>query len=177
MATAELETPPAATEPAAPKIANVPGRLGPTWLNRVRAVAGLPWKRRLAKAALLIPKIRYYERRYVTLNDDDMKAVSMKLRGRARGGERLDRMIPEAFGLACAAIRRVKGFQPFDVQLAAGVVMHYGGLVELATGEGKTLSAVAPAYLNALPGKGVHVTTVNDYLAKRDAEEMTAVYK
>ena len=100
----------------------------------------------------------------------------MKLRGRARGGESLDRMIPEAFGLACAAIRRIKGFQPFDVQLAAGVVMHYGGLVELATGEGKTLSAIAPAFLNALPGKGVHVTTVNDYLSKRDAEEMTPVY-
>ena len=109
-------------------------------------------------------------------NDEDMKAVSMKLRGRARGGENLDRMIPEAFGLCCAAIRRIKGFQPFDVQLAAGIVMHYGGLVELATGEGKTLSAIAPAFLNALPGKGVHVTTVNDYLSKRDAEEMTPIY-
>ena len=100
----------------------------------------------------------------------------MRLRGRAKGGEKLDKLVPEAFGLACSAIRRVLGFQPFDVQLAAGVVMHLGGLVELATGEGKTLCAVAPTYLNALSGKGVHVTTVNDYLAKRDAEDMGPVY-
>ncbi|MCZ2343046.1 MAG: hypothetical protein LC104_14835 [Bacteroidales bacterium] len=162
--------------PAKPRIANVPGRLGPMWWNAIQAVIGLPWRRRLAKAALLIPKIRYWETQFLTLNDEDMKKTSMKLRGRARGGENLDRMIPEAFGLCCAAIRRIKGFQPFDVQLAAGIVMHYGGLVELATGEGKTLSALAPAYLNALPGKGVHVTTVNDYLSKRDAEDLTPIY-
>jgi preprotein translocase subunit SecA len=137
----------------------------------------MPWNRRLAKAALLIPKIRTYESRFLTLSNEDLKVASATLKGRARGGANLDKMIPEAFGLACAAIRRIHGYQPFDVQLAAGIIMHYGGLVELATGEGKTLSAVAPTFLNALPGKGVHVTTVNDYLAKRDAEEMKAVYE
>jgi preprotein translocase subunit SecA len=161
---------------AAPKIANVPGRLGSDPYCRTMATIGPPWSRRLAKAALLIPKIRDFEARFLTLNAEDMKTASMALRGRCRGGVSLDRYIPEAFGLACAAIRRVHGYQPFDVQLAAGVVMHFGGLVELATGEGKTLCAIAPAYLNALPGKGVHVTTVNDYLAKRDAEEMGPVY-
>ena len=161
----------------APKIANVPGRLGSLGLNRLRAVAGVPWKRRLAHSALVIPKIREWEKRYLTLNDEDMRKVSMKLRGRARGGVSLDKLIPEAFGLCAAAIRRFHGFEPFDVQLAAGIVMHTGGLVELATGEGKTLSAVAPTYLNALTGKGVHVTTVNDYLAKRDAEDMGPVYR
>ncbi len=166
-----------AAEPAKPKIANVPGRLGPDWLNRVRAAVGLPWKRRLARAALLIPKVRAYERQFLPLNDEDMRKQSMRLRGLARGGTRLERLIPEAFGLCCAAIRRIHGMQPFDVQIAAGIVMHTGGLVELATGEGKTLSAVAPAYLNALLGKGVHVTTVNDYLAKRDAEDMGPVYR
>ena len=161
---------------AAPKIANVPGRLGPLALNRVRSLLERPWKRRLAKAALLIPKIRYYERIYLTLNDEDIRATSMKLRGRAKGGTNIDKLIPEAFGLVCSAIRRIHGYQPFDVQLAAGIIMHYGGLVELATGEGKTLCAAAPTYLNALSGKGVHVTTVNDYLAKRDAEDMGPVY-
>jgi preprotein translocase subunit SecA len=168
---------PAHLQPAAPKIANVPGRLGPDWLNRIRAVSGAPWQRKLSQAALLIPRIRYFEKQYLTLNDEDMRATSMALRGRARGGAKLDRLIPEAFGLCAAAIRRIHGMQPFDVQLAAGIVMHTGGLVELATGEGKTLSAVAPTYLNALVGKGVHVTTVNDYLAKRDAEDMGPVYQ
>jgi preprotein translocase subunit SecA len=166
-----------AAEPAKPKIANVPGRLGPLWLNRYRAVAGVPWKRRLAQASLLIPRIRHFEKRYLPLNDEDLRKESMRLRGLTRGGASIDKLIPEAFGLSCAAIRRIHGYQPFDVQLAAGIVMHFGGLVELATGEGKTLSAVGPAFLNALPGKGVHVTTVNDYLAKRDAEDMGPVYR
>ncbi len=175
-----LELAPAAASghtPAAPKIANVPGRLGTLPQNMLVARVGLPWKRRLAKAALVVPSIRVYETRYLTLNDEDLRKEAMRLRGLARGGTNLDKLIPPAFGLTSVAIRRIHGFQPFDVQLAAGVVMHYGGLVELATGEGKTLSAVAPAFLNALPGKGVHVTTVNDYLAKRDAEEMGPVYK
>ncbi len=176
MTTAALELPAATPQHAAPKIANVPGRLGPHWLNLVRARAERPWKRRLAKAAVMVPRIRHYERLYLTLSEEEIRKVSMRLRGRAKGGEKLDKLIPEAFGLACSAIRRVLGFQPFDVQLAAGVVMHLGGLVELATGEGKTLCAVAPTYLNALSGKGVHVTTVNDYLAKRDAEDMGPVY-
>ncbi len=163
--------------PAAPKIANVPGRLGSLAANLFTSRFGLPWKRRLARAALIIPSIRTYETRFLTLNDEDLRKEAMRLRGLARGGTSLDKLIPQAFGLTSVAIRRIHGFQPFDVQLAAGVVMHYGGLVELATGEGKTLSAVAPAFLNALPGKGVHVTTVNDYLAKRDAEEMGPVYQ
>jgi preprotein translocase subunit SecA len=97
----------------------------------------------------------------------------MRLRGRARGGEALDRLLPEAFGLVCVASWRKLGLRPFDVQLAAGVVLHQGGLAELATGEGKTLVAALPVYLNALFGKGVHVATVNDYLARRDVEQWT----
>lgn len=175
MTTAVAE--PKSHSPAAPKIANVPGRLGSPMSVRSQALLGMPWSRRLASAALLIPRIRHYESEYLSLNDEDMRKTSLQLRGRARGGASLDALIPEAFGLACAAIRRIHGYQPFDVQLAAGIIMHYGGLVELATGEGKTLCAVSPTYLNALPGKGVHVTTVNDYLSKRDAEEMGPVYK
>ena len=138
---AVLELAPAAHAPAAPKIANVPGRLGSLAANLVAARVGLPWKRRLAKASLVIPSIRVYEARYLTLNDEDLRKEAMRLRGLARGGSSLDKLIPQAFGLTSVAIRRIHGFQPFDVQLAAGVIMHFGGLVELATGEGKTLSA------------------------------------
>ena len=164
-------------EMAKPKIANVAGRLGTGAGNAMFSALGMPWTRRLSKAALLLPKIREFETLFLTLNDEDMRTASTSLRGKARGGVTLDGLIPEAFGLACAAIRRQHGYQPFDVQLAAGIIMHYGGLVELATGEGKTLCAVAPTFLNALVGKGVHVTTVNDYLAKRDAEEMGPVHR
>ncbi len=164
-------------EMAKPKIANVSGRLGTLPGNQLASTLGMPWSRRLSKAALLLPKIRHFESLFLTLNETDLRTASMSLRGKARGGVTLDGLIPETFGLACAAIRRVHGYQPFDVQLAAGVIMHYGGLVELATGEGKTLCAVAPTFLNALPGKGVHMTTVNDYLAGRDSEEMGPVHR
>ncbi|MGL4421169.1 MAG: hypothetical protein ACRCZF_10930, partial [Gemmataceae bacterium] len=163
--------------PKKPPIANVPGRLGSWVVNQVRSRVERPWKQRLAKAALLIPSIRQWEAKFMPLTEEEMRKISMQLRGRARGGASLDKMIPEAFGLCSAAIRRLFGYQLFDVQLAAGIVMHFGGLVELATGEGKTISAASPAFLNALTGKGVHVTTVNDYLAKRDAEEMGPLYR
>ncbi|MDB5310727.1 MAG: preprotein translocase subunit SecA [Gemmataceae bacterium] len=158
-------------------IENVPGRLGPWPANVALARAGLPWRRRLAKAALLIPRIRAWEKQYVTLNDADMREVSHRLRGKARGKYSLEKLLPEAFGLCSVAIQRTLNIRPFDVQLAAGAVMHLGGLVELATGEGKTVTASAPTFLNALVGKGVHVTTVNDYLAKRDAEWIGPVYE
>jgi len=101
----------------------------------------------------------------------------MGLKGKARGKWDLDSLLPEAFGLVSVAIQRVLGIRPFDVQLAGGAVLHFTGLVELATGEGKTVTASLPAFLNALLGKGVHVTTVNDYLAKRDAEWIGPVYQ
>jgi preprotein translocase subunit SecA len=125
----------------------------------------------------LIPKIRYHENKYLALSDEQLLAQSMELKGKARGKWDLDSLLPEAFGLVSVAIQRVLGIRPFDVQLAGGAVLHYGGLVELATGEGKTVTASLPAYLNALVGKGVHVTTVNDYLAKRDAEWIGPVYQ
>jgi preprotein translocase subunit SecA len=178
-----LADPPTAGEPRPhleekkPPIENVPGRLGSLALNSVRSVIERPWKLRLARAALVIPKIRRCQEVYQSYAPDQLQAEARKLRGKARGGQNLDTLIPEAFGLIAAAIRLHFGYRLFDVQLAAGIVMHYGGLVELATGEGKTLCAVAPAFLNALLGKGVHVTTVNDYLAKRDAEEMGPIYR
>ncbi len=158
-------------------IENVPGRLGSWSVNSVRAKVSLPWRRRLSKAALLVPKVRYWENQFQSLSDTELLTKSMELRGKARGKYDLDRLLPEAFGLCSVGIQRSLGIRPFDVQLAAGAVMHFGGLVELATGEGKTVTASLPTFLNALVGKGVHVTTVNDYLAQRDAEWIGPVYQ
>jgi preprotein translocase subunit SecA len=158
-------------------IENMPGRLGFWLTNAVISKISLPWKRRLSRAALMVPKIRYFERKHLDISDEDLLARSMELKGKARGKFDLDSLLPEAFGLVSVAIQRVLGIRPFDVQLAGGAVLHFGGLVELATGEGKTVTASLPAYLNALLGKGVHVTTVNDYLAKRDAEWIGPVYQ
>jgi preprotein translocase subunit SecA len=152
-------------------------RFGPRWWNHLLAMVGLPWQRRLAYAALQVPKCRHWEAEFERLSDPELKTTGLRLRGRARGGESLDLLLPEAFGLVCVASRRFLGMRPFDVQLAAGVIMHQGALAELATGEGKTLVASLPTFLNALFGKGVHVTTVNDYLARRDAEWMAPIYQ
>src|SRR5262249_53517787 len=122
------------------------------------------------------PRIRAWEAQYDKLSDADLRTTSLRLRGRARGGESLDKLLPEAFGMVCVASKRHLGLRPFDVQLAAGVVMHQGGLAELATGEGKPPSARRPPFLNGLEAKGVHATPVNDYLARRDAELMGPIY-
>jgi preprotein translocase subunit SecA len=160
------------TKPPAPT-----QRLGPLWKNYLLAYAGvLPWQRRLAWGALQVPKIRAWEKKYHDLTAEELKLAGQRLKGRARGGESLDALLPEAFGLVCVASERFLKMRPYDVQLAAGAVMHKGALAELATGEGKTLSASLPVFLNALLGKGVHVTTVNDYLARRDAELMAPIY-
>jgi preprotein translocase subunit SecA len=171
-----IATPP--TEPAPPtpvsadRIHNVEGRLGPRLLNHLRRWTGWPWEMRLARAALQLQQIRAFEKKYRTLTDAEMLECGLRLRGRARGGENLARLLPEAFGLVSVAAQRLLNLKPHDVQLAAGVVLHHGALAELATGEGKTLCAAFPVYLNGLQGKGVHVATVNDYLARRDAEEL-----
>ena len=109
--------------------------------------------------------------------DEQLKQKSEELAARARDGVALDRLLPEAFALVREASRRVLAMRPFDVQMIAGVAIHQGKLAEMPTGEGKTLAAVAPVYLNALTGRGVHVLTFNDYLARRDAQWMEPVYR
>jgi preprotein translocase subunit SecA len=155
---------------------NTTDRLGMSWANHMRSLLGPPSQRRLARAALMIDRVRYWEKEYERLTDTELRQTGVRLKGRARGGESLDKILPEAFGLVCVAAYRTIKLHPFDVQLAAGGVIHHGGLAEVATGEGKTLVAALPSYLNGLTGKGVHVTTVNDYLAKRDAEWIGPVY-
>jgi preprotein translocase subunit SecA len=165
--------------PARSRPSHRPGaknRLGRRWLNYFLSLFGTPSQRRLARGALQIDHVRHWEEEASKLSDADIRQRGLQLRGRARGGEPLDKLLPETFGLCCVASYRHLRLRPFDVQLAAGVILHHGGLAEVATGEGKTLIATLPAALNALQGKGVHVTTVNDYLARRDAELTSPVY-
>src|SRR3712207_7119639 len=111
------------------------------------------------------------------LSDSDLRAKTDEFRERLAEGETLDDILPEAFAVVRETARRTLGMRPFDVQVMGGIVLHEGKIAEMKTGEGKTLAATMPVYLNALSGKGVHVVTVNDYLARRDANWMGAIYE
>jgi preprotein translocase subunit SecA len=113
--------------------------------------------------------------KYGSYTDAKLKEMACELKERARSGVNTDKLLVEAFALTREACRRQVGMYPFDVQIMAGVAMNRGKIVEMQTGEGKTLTAVMPAYLNALTGKGVHILSFNQYLAKRDAEWMGPV--
>src|SRR5918998_367983 len=111
------------------------------------------------------------------LSDEELRAKTDEFRGRLAEGETLDGILPEAFAVVREASKRTLGMRPFDVQVMGGIVLHEGKIAEMKTGEGKTLAATMPVYLNALGGKGVHVVTVNDYLARRDAQWMGEIYE
>ncbi|HLB07026.1 MAG TPA: preprotein translocase subunit SecA [Alphaproteobacteria bacterium] len=123
-----------------------------------------------------VERINALEPAMEALSDDALRAKTDELRGRLEPGASLEELLPEAFAAGREAARRTLGQRPFDVQLVGGMALHEGKIAEMATGEGKTLAATLPVYLNALEGKGVHVVTVNDYLARRDAEWMGAIY-
>jgi preprotein translocase subunit SecA len=123
-----------------------------------------------------VAKINAYEAEYAALSDAALQAKTDEFKARLEKGETLDDILHEAFAAVREAGKRVLGMRHFDVQLVGGMVLHFGGISEMRTGEGKTLVATLPTYLNALAGKGVHVITVNDYLAKRDAEWMGQIY-
>ncbi len=125
----------------------------------------------------VVDKINSLEPAMQALSDDELIAKTTEFRNRLTGGETLDDLLPEAFAVVREASVRVTGMRHFDVQLMGGVVLYEGKIAEMRTGEGKTLAATLPVYLNALAGKGAHVVTVNDYLAKRDATEMGEIYK
>ena len=124
-----------------------------------------------------VQKINALEAQYAALSDDELRMMTDAFRDRIAQGESLDKILNDAFAVAREASKRVLGQRQYDVQLTGGMILHEGGIAEMRTGEGKTLVAVAPVYLNALLGKGVHVITVNDYLARRDAEWMGRVYR
>lgn len=123
-----------------------------------------------------VDAIAALEERYATLSDDQLKAKTGEFKERLAQGAELDDILYDAFATVREASKRVFGMRPFDVQMLGGIVLHQGKIAEMKTGEGKTLTATLPVYLNALSGKGVHVVTVNDYLAKRDSEWMGKLY-
>src|SRR3989338_8133346 len=142
-----------------------------------RKMFGTPNDRLVKSVRPLVAKINALEPQFAALSDDDIKAKTAEFQKRVQeGGESLDTMLPEAFANCREAAKRALGLSAFDTQLKGGIFLHQGNIAEMKTGEGKTLVATFPAYLNALAGKGVHVVTVNDYLAKRDAEWMSKVY-
>src|SRR6478672_6825635 len=121
--------------------------------------------------------INRFEPEMEALSDSELREEADGLRERARDGESLEDLLPEAFALTREAARRTIGQRHYDVQLIGGMVLHDGAIAEMRTGEGKTLTATLPVFLNTLGGEGVHVVTVNDYLARRDAEWMAPIYE
>ena len=142
-----------------------------------RKVFGTPNDRKVKSIRPLVAKINALEPEFEALSDDEIKHRTHALAKRAQEGEDLNAILPEAFANCREAARRALGLRAFDVQLMGGIFLHQGNIAEMKTGEGKTLVATFPAYLNALTGKGVHVVTVNDYLARRDAEWMGKVFE
>ena len=143
-----------------------------------RKVFGTPNDRMVKTVRPLVAKINALEPQFAALSDEAIKAKTVELKKRVQeGGETLEAVLPEAFANCREAAKRALGLRPFDVQLMGGIFLHRGNIAEMRTGEGKTLTATLPAYLNALTGKGVHIVTVNDYLAKRDAAWMGKVYE
>ena len=120
----------------------------------------------------IVDKIEAMRDSMMALSDEELRDKTKEYKKRLEEGETLDDLLPEAFATVREAARRVLGMEHYRVQLMGGVVLHQGRIAEMKTGEGKTLVSTLPAYLNALEGKGVHIVTVNDYLAKRDAEWM-----
>src|SRR3979411_2632935 len=135
-----------------------------------------PNEREIKRHLAVAQAINALEPELKALDDAGLRARSDELRARGQGGEALDDLLIEAFALCREASRRAIGLRHFDVQLVGGVVLHQGKIAEMKTGEGKTLVASLALYLNALPGKGVHLVTVNDYLARRDAGWMAPIY-
>ena len=133
--------------------------------------------REIKKIQPLVAKINELEPQISRLSNEQLQAKTAEFKQRFENGESLEDLLPDAFAVVREAGKRALNMRHFDVQLIGGVVLHQGRIAEMKTGEGKTLVATLPAYLNALDGKGVHIVTVNDYLAKRDSEWMGRLYK
>ena len=143
----------------------------------IQKIFGTRSEREVKKLMPLVTRIESMEDEMKALTDEQLREKTDEFRKRYQGGEDLDSLLPEAFAVCREAADRVLGMRPYRVQLIGGIVLHQGRIAEMKTGEGKTLVAILPAYLNALTGKGVHIVTVNDYLAKRDSEWMGKVYR
>ena len=145
--------------------------------NLLKKIFGTSSQRKLKEIEPLVKKIEALEEPYKALTDEELQAKTDEFKARLKNGETTDDILPEAFAVCREASWRVLGMRPYRVQLIGGIILHQGRIAEMKTGEGKTLVATLPAYLNALTGEGVHIVTVNDYLAKRDSEWMGKVYR
>jgi preprotein translocase subunit SecA len=161
-----------------PFLVPTPSMAIPKGINaRLRALVGTPVGRRLARWSLLVPAIEAFETQCRGLSDANLRKLSLALRYRAKSREPLDKLLPEAYALVREAARRTLGMRHFDVQVLGGIALYYRSIVEMQTGEGKTLTATLPLYLHALAGRGAHLATANDYLAQRDADWMRPLYQ
>ena len=142
----------------------------------VRLLGGDPNKREVDRISVLVDEINDLEAQFEALSDEELRGKSAEFRQRVAQGEDLDDLLAEAFASVREASKRTIGLRHYDVQLIGGAVLHQGRIAEMRTGEGKTLVATLPLYLNALTGRGVHLITVNDYLARRDARWMAPIY-
>jgi len=143
----------------------------------IKKIVGSKNERELRRIQPLVDKISQLEPNISPLSDDQLRAKTSEFKGRVERGESIEEILPEAFAVVRETAKRTLGERHYDVQLIGGIVLHEGKIAEMATGEGKTLVSTLPAYLNALKGEGVHIVTVNDYLAKRDSEWMGVIYR
>ena len=146
-------------------------------MNLLKAIFGNYSEKEIKRIMPLRDKVLSLEEEYKALSDSELRNKTPEFKERLSAGETLDDILPEAFAACREAADRVLGMRHFPVQILGGIILHQGRIAEMKTGEGKTLVATLPAYLNALSGKGVHIVTVNDYLAKRDSEWMGKLYR
>ena len=146
-------------------------------MNVIQKLFGTHSDRELKRIMPLVEKIESLRPTMQALTDEELRGKTKEYKKRLAEGETLDDLLPEAFATVREAAKRVLNMEPYRVQLIGGIILHQGRIAEMRTGEGKTLVSTRPAYLNALEGKGVHVVTVNDYLAHRDAEWMGQVHR
>ena len=144
-------------------------------MNIIEKIIGTYSQRELKRITPIVEEVMALEDKYTALSEEELKGKTKELKERLNNGETLDDILPDAFATMREAAWRVLGMKHFRVQVIGGIILHQGRIAEMRTGEGKTLVATLPVYFNALTGKGVHVITVNDYLAKRDSDWMGKV--
>jgi preprotein translocase subunit SecA len=143
----------------------------------IKKIVGSKNERELRRIQPLVDQVNQREPKISPLSDDQLRAKTSEFKERIERGEAIEEILPEAFAVVRETAKRTLGERHYDVQLIGGIVLHEGKIAEMATGEGKTLVSTLPAYLNGLKGEGVHIVTVNDYLARRDSEWMGVIYK
>ncbi len=146
-------------------------------MNPIKLLFGNYSKREVKRVQPIADKVLELDEKYAAMSDAELKNQTVLFKERLNNGETTDDILPEAFAVCREASKRVLGMKHFPVQIIGGIILHQGRIAEMKTGEGKTLVATLPAYLNGLTGEGVHIVTVNDYLARRDSEWMGKLYR